>query len=92
MEFEEYFLESVFVPADDVVLTVRIKLDKIGRVAGDTNDEIAVSLGILLSGPQGLGAHDVVLDFHAAVLEVYPGHVAQLANAVLASQRCRVDS
>ena len=86
MECEERSLESVFMSADDVVLTVRIKFDKIGGVAGDTNNEIAVSLRILLSSPQGLGAYDVVLDFHAAVLEVYLGHVAQLAYAILASQ------
>ena len=63
---QKRLLDNVLGSPNNVVLAIRIKLDEIGRVAGDTNDKVAVRIRILLSGPHGFRAYNVVLNFHAA--------------------------
>ena len=56
---------------DQVVLEVGSKVDEVGRVTGHADDQVAILLGILLSGDQGFLVEHVELQ--VPELEVAPG-------------------
>ena len=52
----------LFGTVDQVILQVRRKVDEVGAVAGDADDEVTILLRILLGLLQGIGVDDVELD------------------------------
>src|SRR5690606_23013870 len=83
---------AVLGAGNDLVLHCRGQIVEVGAVAGDPHDQAAVAIGVQLGVDQLVDVDDVVLDLHAASLEVAAGQRVDDHRALRTADELRIEA